>query len=236
MSATGFALPRPHGGSTITIRRIQADDGPSLQSFVRRLSARSRYLRFFSAISGLSRGQLERFLNLEPARGLALVAQGDSAVIIAEARCVLESGTGSAEFAIAVADEFQRQGLGTQLMAKLVDYASGAGVRRLFGEIKADNAGMLALVRRLGFQIRTSMSDGSILVASMAPQRLTPAPSERSRVSFPASARRFPATLLERSLDQPDANCNSNHAGGKAAQHHCDGEHGPDRGRHFGPR
>lgn len=152
------------------IRRIRPDDGPSLQTFVRRLSARSRYLRFFSAISGLSRGQLERFLNLEPARGLALVAQGDGAVIIAEARCVLESGTGSAEFAIAVADGFQRQGLGTQLMAKLMAYASAAGVRRLFGEIKADNAGMLAFMRRLGFQIRANMFDGSILVASLAPQ------------------------------------------------------------------
>jgi len=155
-------------GAKVTIRAIAADDGPELDAFVRRLSARSRYLRFFSAISGLAPAQLERFLHLDPRRGLALVAESDAhggCIIVAEARCVLEDGTGSAEFAIAVADEFQRQGLGTELLRALESYASAAGVRRLFGEIKADNAGMLTFVRRLGFRIRASLVDGSVVVA-----------------------------------------------------------------------
>jgi acetyltransferase len=173
MEATDVQTLRLAGGANVIVRAICPDDGPLLQAFVQRLSARSRYLRFFSAISGLSPTQLDRFLKLDPARGMALVAlseRREGAVIVAEARCVLETGTGSAEFAIVVADEFHRQGLGMQLVRKLLAYAARAGVRRVFGEIMADNHRMLGFVRRLGFQLRTKLSDGSVLIASIVPR------------------------------------------------------------------
>src|SRR5215472_13917923 len=106
MCPTDIQLTRLPDGSRVMIRAIRGDDAPMLQAFVSRLSARSRHFRFFVARSEQSEG---------PA-------------IIAEARCVLEDDLSSAEFAIAVADEFQRQGLGTQLAKKLMTYASGKGV------------------------------------------------------------------------------------------------------------
>jgi acetyltransferase len=159
-------------GAKVRIRAIRPDDGPGLQRFVRRLSARSRYLRFFSAIKALSPGQLQRFLRSESGREMALVAESvaaEGSSIVAEARCVVEDGTGSAEFALAVADEFQRQGLGTKLMAALVAFASRAGVQRLFGEIKSENAAMLAFARKLGFQLRLNLADGTTVIASTVP-------------------------------------------------------------------
>jgi len=160
-------------GSKVVVRAIRFEDGPRLQTFVRRLSSRSRRLRFFSALVELSAAQLERFLRLYPSRGLALVALSnhEPEVIVAEARCVLDRDGDSAEFAIAVADEFQRRRLGTQLLNKLVAYASAKGVRRLFGEILADNHGMLAFVRRLGFQLRSNPADATTLIAQYAPNR-----------------------------------------------------------------
>ena len=158
------------------IRAIRGDDAPMLQSFVRRLSARSRYFRFFVALSELSAAELKRLVDVDRRRGMAVVAlseQSEGPAIIAEARCVLEDDLCSAEFAIAVADEFQRQGLGTQLAKKLMTYASGKGVRRLFGLIKADNQAMLALARRLGFQIGTNASDRTTVIASILPPSVT---------------------------------------------------------------
>ena len=142
-----------------------------LQAFFRRLSARSRRLRFFSALVELSAAQLERLVNLDPRRGLAVVALSDRSIspIIAEARCVLDATDASAEFAIAVADDFQRRGLGRQLLGTLVAYASKTGMRRLFGEILADNDGMLAFARRLGFRIQPNPSDRTTVFASIAP-------------------------------------------------------------------
>ena len=158
--------------SNVRIRAIGANDASRFQSFVRHLSPRSRRFRFFSGIAELSASMLERLVKQDDRRGLALVAlseQAGDAVIVAEARCELNPAEGNAEFAIAVADEFQRRGLGTQLLSTLVDYAAKRGVQRLFGEILADNDAMLALARRLGFQIRTNDLDRKTVIASIVP-------------------------------------------------------------------
>jgi len=159
-------------GSKVEIRAIAAQDASMLQAFVRRLSARSRHFRFFSAIVELPMALLERMVNQDHRRGLALVALGEqqgNAVIIAEARCVLDETERTAEFAVAVADEFQRRGLGIKLLKTLVTYASRKGVRRLFGEILADNQPMVALARRGGFAIQTNDLDRRTVIASIVP-------------------------------------------------------------------
>lgn len=161
-------------GSKVTIRAITADDAPMLQGFVRRLSARSRRFRFFSTLVELSAAQLERLVTVDRRRALALVAlseRSEHTTIIAEARCVPDRAVCNAEFAIAVADEFQRRGLGTQLMKRLFAYASRTGVRRLFGEILTDNKGMVSFIQRLGCRVRASGSDPSTLIASVLPPR-----------------------------------------------------------------
>jgi acetyltransferase len=166
-------LLRLADGSKVVVRAIRFEDGPKFQAFVRRLSARSRYLRFFAGLIELSAMQLERLLRVDSRRGLALVALSDQEpeIIVAEARCVLDRD-GSAEFAVAVADEFQRKRLGTQLVNKLLAYASAKGVRRLFGEIMAENHGMLEFARRHGFQIRSNPADAKTLIAQRVPATL----------------------------------------------------------------
>jgi acetyltransferase len=158
-------------GSKVIVRAIRSEDGPMLQAFVRRLSARSRYLRFFSGLAELSPAQLDQVLRLDSAKGLALVGFNDQepAAIVAEARYVLDKEASSGEFAIAVADEFQRRRLGTQLLNRLFAYASAKGVRRLFGEILVDNHGMLAFLRRFGFQLRSNPRDATTLIAQRVP-------------------------------------------------------------------
>ena len=98
------------------IRTVRTDDAPGLQAFVRGLSPRSRRFRFFSALIELSAAQLQRLIKPDRA-GLALVALKEppqDGAIVAEARYVIDPlACSDAEFAIAVADDFQRQGLGT---------------------------------------------------------------------------------------------------------------------------
>ena len=158
--------------SEVVVRSIAPDDASRLQSFVRRLSARSRRFRFFVALAELSAAQLDRFVNVDASRDLALVAlsqRQDGTAIVAEARYALAQGVGNAEFAIAVADEFQGRGLGRQLVQRLLATARCRGVRRLFGEIAGDNRAMLALAMKLGFRLRTSLEDESVVIASMIP-------------------------------------------------------------------
>ena len=117
---------------------------------------------------------MERFVNQDRDRGLALVAlseRSEGTAIIAEARCVLDSADGNAEFAIAVADEFQRRGLGKRLLKSLVTHASRRSIRRLFGEILADNHAMLGLARRLGFKVQANALDRKTMIVDIVPRQ-----------------------------------------------------------------
>src|SRR5689334_19941855 len=90
----------------VIIRPVRTDDAPMMQTFVRRLSARSRRLRFFSSIVELSVSQLDRLTRCRR-DGLALVAlaaRPQDTAIIGEVRYVVDPATPQeAEFAIAIA-------------------------------------------------------------------------------------------------------------------------------------
>ena len=66
-------------------------------------------------------------------------------------RYYLDPETGSAEFALVVADPFQGHGLGRHLMEWLIYVARDRGVRRLVGLVLRENRPMLELLRSLGF-------------------------------------------------------------------------------------
>jgi acetyltransferase len=115
---------------------------------------------------------LARFVNVDPARDLALVAlsgRQEGAAIVAEARYARAQEDDNAEFAIAVADDFQHKGLGKLLVKRLLTTAWRRGVRRLFGQIKSDNRPMLALATQIGFRLRGDLEDESVVIASMVP-------------------------------------------------------------------
>jgi len=157
-------------GSAVVVRSIAPDDAALLQAFVRRLSMRSRRFRFFVPLNELSPAQLDRFVNVDPARGSAWVAlsqRQEGVAIVAEARYALAREVDNAEFAIAVADDFQGRGLGRHLVKRLLATAWRHGVRRLFGEIKSDNRAMLAFARKLGFRFGSSLDDQGVVIASM---------------------------------------------------------------------
>ncbi len=65
--------------------------------------------------------------------------------------CLSREGVGRAEFAIIVSDAWQERGVGAALLEHLIDVAQRGNVRRLIGFVLADNAPMLDLCQRLGF-------------------------------------------------------------------------------------
>ena len=162
MSAQSPSLPQPAfetwvaaDGTVVTIRPIRAADLALEQEFVSGLSAPTGYQRLMSTRRP-SLEELVRFTDIDREHELALIAttpaQGRERQI-GVARYVKESSPGEAEFAIVVSDDWQGRGLGTRLLASLVAAATSRGVRRLVGTTLSENAGMLALGRKLGFKL-----------------------------------------------------------------------------------
>jgi GNAT superfamily N-acetyltransferase len=150
----------------IRIRPIRPSDIELERRFVYGLSARSRYLRLLSS-RPLQPGELERWTHIDPGREIALVAianEGGDDVEVGVARCVVEdAAAGRWDFAIVIADVWQRRGLGEALLARLAAAARDAGVRTLSGITLTENRGMVALARKLGFSIRLEEGDATLL-------------------------------------------------------------------------
>ena len=143
-------------GTAVTIRPIRPEDAALEQDFVRSLSTRSKYQRFFRQIKELSPSDLRRFTRNEFPTSMALIAtirEGDSEREIGAARYAPALREGHVEFAVAVADEWQGKGIATQLLGRLFDIASDAGIEGIEGLVLAENTGMLRLARELGFSV-----------------------------------------------------------------------------------
>lgn len=57
----------------------------------------------------------------------------------------------TAELSVYVARPFHRRGIGSQLIAALIDRAHTRGLHALVGSVDAENAGSIALLERFGF-------------------------------------------------------------------------------------
>jgi acetyltransferase len=68
-------------------------------------------------------------------------------------------GTTEAEFAILVADASQRQGLGTELLRRLVQVGRDEKLTRIVASIDADNQDMQIVSKRVGFTVAYDQED-----------------------------------------------------------------------------
>jgi len=69
----------------------------------------------------------------------------------------------SCEFALAVADNWQKQGIGRQLMQRLMSIARDRGIEIMEGEVLANNTKMLHLCERLGFLVVHDSEDPEVV-------------------------------------------------------------------------
>lgn len=154
-------------GRRITVRPVLPQDADIMQAFVRDLSDASRRNRFFRTLHELPEDLLARFTQVDYRQHLALVAEvfdGGVETIVGEARYVVEDDPAVAEFAIAVADDWQGRGIGALLLRRLSAQATAAGLSVLYGQTLCSNRAMHRLARRSGFAAALDPRDEDILV------------------------------------------------------------------------
>jgi len=152
-------------GTRVVIRPIRPEDRQIEQDFVRNLSDESRYFRFFNAVRDLSETALTHFTRVDYDREMALIAvifENGHETQIGVARYSINPDGRSCEFAIAVADAWQRKGIGSKLTQSLMDAARKRGLETLEGWVLSGNGRMLALTDALGFTIDANAGDPSL--------------------------------------------------------------------------
>ncbi len=152
-------------GTEVTLRPIRPEDAGIEQAFVRGLSDESRYYRFLDMQRELTPAMLARFTQIDYDREMALIATvtaQEEETQIGVARYVINPDGTSCEFAVVVADAWQKHGIGYKLLDALINAARNRGLQRMEGEVLANNIGMLQLVEAQGFGIHPHAEDASL--------------------------------------------------------------------------
>lgn len=159
-------------GRAVTLRPVLPQDAELTQAFYRSLSPSSRYLRFHMGVASLSSAVLRAFTEIDYDGHLALLAEvfddDDEERQVADARFVRRADAPIADFAVAVADDWQGVGLGSTLIDRMLAAARRRGIVRLDGEVLAVNRPMLGLLRGRGFALRTDPQDARLVRASIS--------------------------------------------------------------------
>ena len=108
--------------------------------------------------------RLTRICFIDYDREMALVTEhqdpqtGDRE-IIGVGRLSKIRGTNEAEFALIVSDPFQRKGIGTALLERLIQVGRDEKIDRITGDVLPENVDMQHVCEKLGFRLVYSAGD-----------------------------------------------------------------------------
>jgi GNAT superfamily N-acetyltransferase len=157
---------RSRDGEAVTVRFVEPRDAEVLQNYFRGLSSRSRYNRFFGAISELPPTLLDRFIHVGEADQFSVVATmkvDGFETIVGEARYSFDFATSSFEFGLSVDDRWQGNGIGKVLLKNLECRAAAFGAEHLFGDTLRSNDSMIGLARKSGYNFTRAPGDWKLV-------------------------------------------------------------------------
>ena len=143
-------------GSDVLIRQIHHADASLLADGFARLSDESRRLRFLTTKSALSASELRYFTEVDhhdhEALGALDPVTGRGLGIARYIRLVEDPQV--AEVAVAVANDWQGRGLGTELLRRVADRARQEGICRFTALVAAHNPGVVGMLSGIGAGVR----------------------------------------------------------------------------------
>jgi acetyltransferase len=154
-------------GRRIFIRPVKPEDAPLFTALFKVLSPTTIYYRFFGALKELNPKMLARFTQIDYDREIALVAidetidkDSQSDKMLGVARIIGDPDGKTGEFAVLVGDAWQGKGIGSSLLEKCLSIAEKRGFETVHGIVLKDNRNMLALGKKLGFEIKRDPESG----------------------------------------------------------------------------
>lgn len=160
-------------GTEVLLRPIRPEDFAQHRRFLARTAPEDLRARFFAAVRELPDRDLAYLTQIDYEREMAFIAVSTDAAgeeqTLGVARASTDPENLTTEFAILVRSDLKGQGLGVQLLAKLIRYCRERGTQRMFGEVLANNVPMLQLAARMGFRVAPKERGFLELTLDLAP-------------------------------------------------------------------
>jgi acyl-CoA hydrolase/GNAT superfamily N-acetyltransferase len=150
-------------GLEVFFRPVKISDEPLLKEFFYSLSDRSLSRRFMSMRKDMPHKMLQDFAVINFTQEmviLAILSDPQKEEIIGIGQYAIDAEAHSAEVALVIQDDYQHQGLGTELLKYLTYLAKKQGLLGFTAEVLLENRPMLHLFEKMGFDVTRRMSEG----------------------------------------------------------------------------
>jgi acetyltransferase len=161
-------------GTEVVIRPISAEDEMLMRGFHESLSDRTVYMRYLSPMLASIRTTHERLARMthnDYDREIALVVEGEvdgEKAIFGVARMSKLRGTDEeARFTMLISDDYQGQGLGKELLTRIIKIGRDEKIKRIIALMSPKNEAMKKLCRKVGFSSFETDSQNGMLKAQI---------------------------------------------------------------------
>jgi len=147
----------------IRFRPIMPVDEQKIRDLFYNLREEDVYYRFMSSVRTLPHSKAQPLVILDYEEKFAIAAYiGEEAdeKFVGVARWLLDRGTNMAEVAFTVRPDWQKKGIGTFMLKKLIEVAETKGITGFTAEVLAVNRKMLNVFHKSGCNIKTHLEDG----------------------------------------------------------------------------
>ncbi|MGV9253512.1 GNAT family N-acetyltransferase [Streptomyces sp. NPDC003697] len=148
-------------GNPISVRRADTGDLDAARAMHERCSSRTLAMRYHGPV-----GDADRYLRhlLSPRFGRTLAVRTASGRIVGLGHLLWDGD--ETEVALLVEDEWQRRGIGAELLRRLVAMAVQAGCESVYAVTQASNTGMVAAMRGLGLPLDYQIEEGVLVITA----------------------------------------------------------------------
>lgn len=164
----------------VHVRALRAGDEAACRAFGARLTPEDLRLRFAAPVR-FEDGPCRRLFEIDESRDTVLVALDEDEAVAGIGRLARISAV-EAEFALIVRSDLKGNGIGSRLLAALLDRSRALGIRTVWGDILDENRPMRRLAASFGFR---AMGEPGLLVRVRLDLEAPAARLDRQPCSFP---------------------------------------------------
>ncbi|MEV6164549.1 GNAT family N-acetyltransferase [Streptomyces sp. NPDC052052] len=148
-------------GRAITVRRADRSDLEAARAMHDRCSEQTLRLRYHGPVR-----DADRYLDhlLSPRFGRTLAVQTESGRLVALGHLLWDGD--ETEVALLVEDAWQRRGIGSELLRRLVGLAVETGCESVYAVTQASNTGMVAAMRALSLPLDYQVEEGTLVITA----------------------------------------------------------------------
>jgi acyl-CoA hydrolase len=148
-------------GAMLELRPLAVTDEAALRDFLYRLSDESVYRRFFGARRAHPHSVLRHTVDLDYDQHFELMALlPESAEFVGMGGYTLDPATSLADLAFVVRDDWQKRGIGTLLMKRMIQIGRARGLAGFQADVLGDNSPMLRIFEKSGIRFEGGIEDG----------------------------------------------------------------------------